>query len=280
VCVKFNTCGRTIALAGLIFIGLMPESRGQSPAESKPKFAVAVVKPTNLDLRQRIDMRVLPDGGLTATNVTLQFLIKVAYGVQDSQVSGGPGWINTEKFDILAKPAEGTKPPLLPMLQSLLEDRFKLVIRRSTKSVAVYELKMARADRLGPGLHELEAGTCPTGPRPVGGPAAAPCGGFLSARNQLTGRRVTMTALTSPLSTILQRPVLDKTGRGGQFDLELYWTPDETVAGRGDLMPVPGDASPTSIFTAIQEQLGLRLESARGSVEIVEIVGAEKPGEN
>jgi len=83
---------RTIPLAGFIFVGLMnaPDSQGQPQAGSRSKFAVTVVKPTNLNLRQQIDMRALPDGGVTATSVTLQFLIKVAYGVQDSQISGGP----------------------------------------------------------------------------------------------------------------------------------------------------------------------------------------------
>ena len=167
------------------------------------------------------------------------------------------------------------------MLQSLLEDRFKLVVRHSTKNVLVYELKLVNAgNKRSPGLHELEPGTCPPGPRPPGNPGAAPCGGFLSVRNHLSGHRVTISALTSPLSTILQRPVLDKTGLSGEFDLELYWMADENLSARGDSVSAPPDVSPSSLFEAIKEQLGLKLESARGPIDILVVEGAEKPDEN
>lgn len=250
-------------------------------AQPRPAFAVTSVKPTNLDLRQIIDMRVLPNGGLTATSVTLQFLIKVAYGVQDSQISGAPNWLASERYDILAKPDENTKPPILPMLQSLLEDRFKLVVRRTTKELPIYELKMARPDaKYGSNLHPLESGTCPATPPTPGNTPAAPCGGFLSATNHLSGHRVTMAALTSPLSTILQRAVLDKTDLSGQFDLDLYWMPDANLTGRGELGQAPPDVSTASFFTALKEQLGLKLDASRGPVDILIVDHVEKPDEN
>ena len=239
------------------------------------------VKPANLSLRRQIDMRALPNGGITATSVTLQFLIKSAFGVQDSQISGGPGWITSEKYDILAKPEDGAKPEILPMLQALLEDRFKLVIRSATKESPVYELKMARADgKYGPKLRELAAEDCPAAPPRSVNRGAAPCAGFLSGKNHLSGHRVKMSQLTSPLSTILERPVLDKTGLTIDFDLDLYWTPEANPPGRGDAAPVPPDVSPSSIFAALKEQLGLKLEGARGPVKILVIEHAERPSEN
>jgi uncharacterized protein (TIGR03435 family) len=279
----FSAAASMMPLPGLVLVGLMnaPASRGQSRVDPRPEFAVTSVKPTNLNLRQQIDMRALPNGGLTATSVTLQFLIKVAYGVQASQISGGPGWLTTEKYDILAKPEDGAKPQILPMLQSLLEDRFKLAVRHTTKDLPVYELRMARSDgKYGPNLHELKPGNCQTGPpQPSNGPSA-PCAGFLSAKNRLSGHRVTMSALTSPLSSILERPVLDKAGLTGEFDLDLYWTPDATLTRRGDAVQVPPDVSEASLFTALKEQLGLRLEGARGLVNVLVIERAEKPDEN
>jgi uncharacterized protein (TIGR03435 family) len=238
-----------------------------------------------LDLRQQIDMRVLPDGGLTATSVTLQFLIQVAYQVQSNQVSAGPAWLATERFDILAKPAEGVKPEnakrdFLPMLQSLLADRFQLIVHPATKELPVYELRLAKSGgKLGPGLHPLEPADCPAGPPPAG-TLTAPCHGFLVFANQLSGHRVALSQFGSPLANILGRSVLDKTGIPGEFDLDLTWTPDPALPGRGETVPLPPDASAPSFFTAVQEQLGLKLDSAKGSVEILAVDRAEKPGEN
>ena len=266
-------------LARLIVIGLLSGtgSHGQE-VRSRPEFAIVSVKPTNLSLHQQIDMRALPNGGITATAVTLHFLIKSAYGLQDSQISGGPDWIRSEKYDIVAKPDEGAKPEILPMLQTLLADRFKLVVRSTTKESPTYELKLARSDgKYGPSLHELEAGDCPIANAIRG---TAPCGGFLSGRNHLSGHRVKMSQLTAPLSSILERAVVDRTGLTSDFDLSLYWTPEVNTPGRGDAVPVPAGISSSSIFTAVKEQLGLKLEGAKGSVKVLVIERAERPGAN
>src|SRR5262249_14286691 len=139
-------------------VGLLMSGALLAQNAPRPVFAVASIRPNDPSLRQQIDMRALPDGTLTATNVSLKFLITVAYGVQDVQVSGGPGWLQTATFNILAKPDEGVKLQFRPMLQSLLEDRFALVVRHETKDLSVYELKVVKAGKLGPELKESEPG--------------------------------------------------------------------------------------------------------------------------
>jgi uncharacterized protein (TIGR03435 family) len=261
----------------LTAIAVLRLASAQQPdaAAARPAFAVASVKPTDLSLGQQIDMRALPGGTVTATAVTLKFLITVAYGVQNIQISGGPGWLDTAKFDILAKPdanpADGVKLPLLPMLQSLLEDRFKLVVRRETRELSVYELKLAKSGgQLGPNLKESSAGACPVDAPAVG---TIPCGGFVLDRGRLAGNKDQLSALTKPLSGIVDRPVVDKTGLTQRFDLILEWSPDMGGAANSN-------SGLPSIFTALQEQLGLRLEPAKEPTEVLVVDRAEKPSEN
>jgi uncharacterized protein (TIGR03435 family) len=240
-------------------------------AAARPAFAVASVKPTDLSLGQQIDMRALPGGTVTATAVTLKFLITIAYGVQNVQISGGPGWLDTAKFDLLAKPADGAKLQALPMLQSLLEDRFKLVVRRENKDLSVYELKLAKAGgQLGPNLKESDTGACPVDAPAVG---TVPCGGFALYPGRLSGHRDRLSALTSPLSRIVDRPVMDKTGLSQFFDVTLEWSPDTVAATNAD-------TNLPSIFTALQEQLGLKLEAAKEPTEMLVVERAEKPSAN
>lgn len=250
------------------------QQTGAAPA--RPAFAVASVKPTDQSLRQYIDMRVLPGGTVTATAVTLKFLITVAYGVQAVQVSGGPGWIDTAKFDILAKPPDGENPQVLPMLQSLLEDRFKLVVRHDAKELSVYELKPIKAGQLGPKLKPAEPGACPATPPGEN----IPCGGFVQEPGHLYGHKATFSALAKPLAGIVGRPVVDKTGVATEFDLTLAWMPDAALGGGADAGRPPQNSDLPSIFTAVQEQLGLKLDAAKESTEVLVIERAEKPSEN
>jgi uncharacterized protein (TIGR03435 family) len=256
---------KTFFLAGIAVLKLA-SGQQQDAAVARPAFAVASVKPTDLSLGQQIDMRALPGGTITATAVTLKFLITVAYGVQAVQVSGGPGWLDTAKFDILAKPADGVKLQALPMLQSLLEDRFNLAIRREARELSVYELKLAKpVGPLGPNLKESAIPKCPVEPTQVG---TIPCGGFVLYPGRLSGNRVLLSALTKPLSGIVDRPVADKTGLTQYFDVTLEWAQDNSNTG----LP--------SIYTALQEQLGLKLEAAKEPTEMLVVEHAEKPSEN
>jgi uncharacterized protein (TIGR03435 family) len=250
----------------------------QDTAAARPNFAVATVKPADLSLRQQIDMRALPGGAVTATAVTLKFLISVAYQVQNVQISGGPSWIATAEFDVLAKPAEGEKPELRAMLQALLEDRFKLSVHRETKQLSVYELKLAKPGAgLGRNLKISSEGKCSADP-PV--PGTVPCGGFVRRQGYLTGRNAPLSALCSPLSLILDRPVLDKTGMSNAFDLTLEWTPDSIgESARADVQPGAKSDLP-SLFTALEEQLGLKLEGAKAPTEVLVVDHVETPSGN
>ena len=268
-------------LAALILtlapLGAQPRADAP-PAETKsrPSFAVASVRPTNLALGQQIDMRVLPGGTVTATSVTLKFLITVAYGVQDVQISGGPGWMETDRFDIVAKPGENVKLEARPMLQSLLEDRFRLAVRHETKEVSAYDLRVANPGaKPGPNLREMDAGDCEAAPPPQN---QSNCGNFTLSPGRLSGHGVTLAAATKPLSNLVGRPVVDKTGITRKFNLTLEWKPDG-IAGVGDTRAA-SDGDGSSIFTAVREQLGLKLDTAKEPTEMLVIERAEKPSEN
>jgi uncharacterized protein (TIGR03435 family) len=189
-------------------------------------------------------------GSVHSTNVSLRDLIRFAYGVKDYQLTG-PDWLATQRFDIVAK-AEAPVPDdqLMAMLQTLLAERFKLAIHRETKERTVYELVVGKN---GPRLHEVEAG----GQHSSGGR------GFLSAQ------RMSMSQLADSLSRTVSLPVLNMTGIEGVFDIELKWAPEED------------NANGPSIFTAVQEQLGLKLEQRKGPMEFIIVDRAERiPTEN
>ncbi|MGA2877372.1 MAG: TIGR03435 family protein [Bryobacteraceae bacterium] len=258
------------------------------PAAPRPEFEVASIKP-NKSADRRI-MILPPRGGrFTATGVTMQLLIALAYRIKDFQISGAPSWLNSERYDIEAK-AEGNPAieALGPMLQTLLEDRLQFKFHRETKDLPVYALVVAKAGK----LHEAE-GEC--GPRPDGPPPppepgklpTAPCGGFFVFPGHLSGQKVAIMQLLDPLSRFTGRNVLDKTNLTGKYDIDLQYTPEQ-----GQFPVLPGGAPPglpplpsidpngPSLFTALQEQLGLKLESQKAPVEMIVIDRVERPSEN
>jgi uncharacterized protein (TIGR03435 family) len=277
----------------LVLTGFMlPQTRAQAPA-ARAEFEVASIKP-NTSGNNLIMVRPPVGGRFTATNARLKMLIGLAYKVQNFEISGGPAWIDTEGYDVTAKAADSTIgiDQLRPMLQTLLEDRFKLAVHRETKEVPVYALL---AGKNGPKLPEAKESGCvpfePNKPPPPPAPGQfppTPCGGFFMGPNHLEGGKVGMTQLAGALSNILGRPVIDKTGFTGTFDVKLDFSPEGTAfGGRGGFGPPPGgpgDApnadAPPSIFTVIQEQLGLKLESQKGPGEVLVVDHAEKPSEN
>lgn len=251
---------------------------GQS-APAPLAFDVASIKPNNSG-DNHLQVRVAPGGRLTAANAPLRLLITAAYQVQDFELSGGPAWLDSARFDIEARgPGNPTGDQVMQMLQTLLADRFGLRMHKETRELPVYALLIAKN---GPRL-EPPRDDCfdPTAGVPPPASDARPCGGFANSPNQMLGARVTMGRLAAALSRRLRRPVVDKTGLGGVYNITLEWTPDETQPS-----PAPTDPSPPaadnsgSIFTALQEQLGLRLESQKGPVEILVIDHAERPSEN
>jgi uncharacterized protein (TIGR03435 family) len=192
-------------------------------------------------------------------------LIGLAYDVFDSQISGGPNWLDTEKYDIQAKAGSALKVwRMRLMLQSLLAERFRLALHRETKEEPIYELVVAKG---GPKI-EPAAGAKTPGHLRVG-------------TGQLTGIAAPISWLTQSLSGNLDRYVVDKTGLNGNYNFTLQWTPDmgQLPQQRPDALPPP-DASGPSIFTALQEQLGLQLKSEKGPVETLVIDHAERPSAN
>jgi len=289
----------------------------QNTAESKtnngplPTFEVASVKPNHSgDGRVQI---MNTAGVFRAVNVTPRMLIEFAYKIKDPELSGGPSWINSERYDINAKvPDTPDNQQALTaelidqrtqlrrqMVQALLADRFKLTVTHETKELAVYELVVAKG---GPKFHETTvpppdptaAPPEPSGPPVPGKPLALRGRGVMMgiSAGQLTMQGAPMSALASALSERVGRNVLDKTGLKGNYDLTLQWTPEEGQGSRmfggapapdgrppGDSAPPP-EASGPSIFTALQEQLGLKLESTKGPVQTLVIASIEKPSEN
>lgn len=255
-------------------------SQAQNPSVIAPVFEVVSVKPSK-SVDGTVMMKHHPDG-ITATNVTVRMLVQAAYGVQDYQISGisGPmGWVNSERYDVEAK-VDGSLAEQLSklstdqrmaedrlMLQALLADRFKLLLRRgNAEGSSVYALVIAEN---GSKLQEKKSGD----PYPVGVKAPdgreIPEGAHMiwAGRDQITGIRVTVADLTRSLSEQLRRTVLDKTGLVGNYDFTLKW--EANANGNGD-----------SILTAIQEQLGLKLESQEGPVEVLVIDHVEPPSGN
>lgn len=259
---------------------------GQAPTVDRPVFEVASVKSntSNAPVGPGYNMMGL---NLTATNVPLLTIIRQTYQVQGFQIVGGPSWISTERFDIVAKAGPPSPPPrgaFGAMMQSLLAERFKLATHKETRILPVYAIVMARSDaKPGPQFHQpaadcyatvranFDAGTPP--------PAGFFCGGMRPGPGELSGRMATMKQLAEFLSPQVGRIVIDKTGITDPFDMDLTWTPGLATLDASR----PAAASPTdgtSIYTALQEELGLKLESTTGPVDVVVIDRVERPTEN
>jgi uncharacterized protein (TIGR03435 family) len=223
--------------------------------------------------------------------MTLKELIVIAWRVQPYQIAGGPPWLDSAHYDIVASAETKPKPDQMPlMIQSLLEDRFQLTIHREIKELPIYALVLARKDgKLGPGLTESKEGGCmqidPSKPPPPPEPGKPPtlgCGGIMMGPSRLTALSVPLAQITPMLGRFLGRTVTDKSGLTGKFDIRLEWTPDEMQLAQfapGAQLP-PEESGGPSIFTAVEQQLGLKLESQKGPVETIVIDRAEKPSEN
>jgi uncharacterized protein (TIGR03435 family) len=283
----------------------------QTPAAPVVGFESASVKRNN-SAEGRVSMRIMPGGAYEALNVTVRSMIQQAWQMQDFQVVGGPDWLATQRIDILAKSPEGAGPAdLMPRMRTLLEERFTLKVKRETRDAAVYALVLARDDKqLGSSIKPNPAECAPAGrggmPPPTGGGAAGrgpvpmqmsmdlgplgtrACNGMVSSGGTLAGGAQTMAQLAQSLHRQTGRIVQDRTGLTGRFDFDLQFTPDPQLAGRGPggglpaniENPRPVDPNAISIFSAVQEQLGLRLESSRGPVDVLVIEGAEPLAEN
>jgi uncharacterized protein (TIGR03435 family) len=242
-----------------------------------PAFDAASVKPSQPGAR---GVSVIPArGGLRTENAPVASLIETAYRVHPFQVTGGPAWIHADGFDINARTASTvTTAQIRPMLQTLLAERFKLRFHRETRDLPAYRLIVAKN---GPKLPLSPPGACPDADKQD---RTHPCGGFrLSNRSHLYGERVEIADFVEELQFALGRAIFDHTAPTGRYTIKLDWTPDERLfSGLGSEHPdAPlGDMEGASLLTALQEQLGLKLESFKGPVPIIVIDSVEKPSAN
>jgi uncharacterized protein (TIGR03435 family) len=239
----------------LIVIAAVISGRAQSPG-----FEVASVKPSpgGADVRVRRD-----PGRLDITSMSLKALVRYAYDVRDVQIAGGPAWFDADRWDVSATAGrEVTDDERRKMLQALLTERFKMTIRREMKDLPVYALVVGKNGS------KLE-------PNTEGKPERI----MLEARSGLVtmiGQDVTTRRIADVLYGQVGRIVIDRTEMGGKFDYKLVWVPDATNMPSINGTKMEASTEGPSIFTAVQEQLGLKLESTKGPVEILVIDRAEK----
>jgi len=240
-----------------------------------PSFDVVSVK-QNMSGAATYKLAFTSDG-LAIENVSLLHIIRAAYGMfnsLDDKFIGIPGWASTENFDIQAKVADADVAVFQKlnfdkrqlMVQALLADRFKLQAHHETRDLPIYELVTAKS---GPTLQLSKS--------------ADPGGAVKRERGRITGQNAVMYQLATALTDTLGRTVVDKTGVQGKYDFALIWTPDEAdtpPSQSPNAAAQPPDASGPSIFTAIQEQLGLKLVPAKGPVEVLVIDHVEHPSAN
>lgn len=296
----------TAIVAAALFIAAVAPLRAVRQGQTLPgsaqqpplAFETASVKPNKSGDEDRY-IRIDPSGAsLTVVNMQLRELITWAYQIQRFQLERGADWIASDRFDILAKPERavpatgaffGGQDPLRMMMRTLLADRFKLVMHKETKELPIFELVLAREDgKLGQQLRPAavdcaaravaaRAGTPP--PAPSGPPGPGSCGMNINPVS-VRGGGVTLTMLANILVGPAQRLVIDRTGLAGNWDLEVKYTPDRSQLPPGIEPPSSIDWNGPSLFTALEEQLGLKLRPARGPVEVLVIDSVQQPTPN
>ncbi len=268
-------------------------------AQSQDSFEVATVKRNNSGARNSM-LRLLPGGRVSATNFPVRQLIIYAYQLAPSQVLGGPGWINTDGFDIVAKvdgnpqpvePGKGQFDPMQIAMRNLLADRFKLKFHREMREMDIYVLVMARPGGApGPNLRQspqdcaaqAAAARGRSGPPPAPAPPPAlgtPYCGIFGGPGRLRFGGLSATMMAQAFNPLAGRIVVDRTGLTGSWDFELTFAVQGRGGPGGPDAPV-ADPNLPDFFTAVQEQLGLKLESTKGPVEVVVIDNVERPTED
>jgi uncharacterized protein (TIGR03435 family) len=251
----------------------LPPSPVRMPANAKPEFAVATIKPSRPDA---------PRGGygirgqdVTTTNVTVSWMIKLAYNVHANQISRAPAWVDSERYDTVGRsdtPGEPSRDQMKLMIQKLLVDRFQLRFHTEKKELPVYAMVVAKG---GPKI-AVSAGD----PNDFPGIGFGRGPGVIS----LVGRNTGLNGVANGLqSNILDKPVVDQTGLTGRYDFQLRFTPDATQAANfGGLAPANATDldAPPDIFTAFEQQLGLKLQPTKAVVDVMVIDRIERPSPN
>jgi len=292
-----------IALATVLTAGALVSVGAQTREGRPPSFEVASVKP-NKTGRGLAIVVMQPSGRVSTENMAVRDLIVTAYGIEEIQLAGLPGWATSERFAIEARTdGSATSEQVRLMLRTLLAERFKLSVHNETRTLPVLVLVTVKKDgTLGSRLRRsgAECGpiTPPPGvPMPPPPPPGPPGGirpilqkdadarqgcGAMAISGWLSARKFTMEKLTRSLSVFTRRPVVDRSGLDGEFDIDLNFTPEFETVGPvtpGGGPPPPNPEGP-SLFTALQEQLGLKLESQRAPVDVLVIDRLERPSEN
>jgi uncharacterized protein (TIGR03435 family) len=241
-------------------------------------FEVATIKPSGPDdAKTGRYIRMQSAHRFEVRNYTANGLIAAAYDLNPRAISGGPAWSGSDRYEIVAVAPGDLRPTYdeqMVMLKKLLTERFNLMFHREKKEFSIYELTVAKG---GPKITESTAPfdeasnvTSTLFPAASGGIDHA----LMPAHN------VTMQQFASVLQrAILDRPVVDKTGLSGRYDFDLEWTPDESQFG-GQLPPGAPDAAKPGLFAAMQQQMGLRIEAARGPLDVLVIDRLDRPSEN
>lgn len=227
-----------------------------------PAFEVATIK-TNRSASRNSGAHIPDVGRFDATNITTQHLLMYAFSVRPSQIIGSPNWMLEDRFDIVGKPPDDAAPKSLPkMIEAMLKDRFALIAHKEMREQPIYALVLASRERkLGPALTPATCAGKECGIRTVVEDTGA-------GRTTATGQP--MSNLATLLTSLMDRDVIDRTGLRDTYDFELRFSRDE-LRGGATVSDVP------SIRTALQEQLGLKLEAARGPVEFIVIDSVSRP---
>lgn len=287
--------GATLLVLTIVMLGGVAgrSAKQHSVADpAKAGFETASITRNTSGMAERGATRFQRKGGLHATNVTLAELIEFAYQrhfFDEREVTGGPAWATSERFDLLARVSgehvsdpDGVPRQTLALLKALLSERFKLKVHEENRDRPVYALTLASTDSvLGPKARksDIDCGAVMRGERPALLPGQGPPCGFKTPPGRLFAKTFTMPAIASLLSRHLDRPVIDRTGLSGRFDIELEAAEIKAAA---DYKPGPSDlalppAAGPSIFVAVREQLGLKLEPVDAPLAVIVIDQAERP---
>lgn len=285
------------ALTSLAVVSLLASVQGQQAPGAKRGFDVVSIR-ANTSGDVNVGFQPQPGGRFVWTNQTLGGLIRLSYqrwGFDMRELVGGPDWIDTARFDVIAQTgsnpttdADGMPRQVFQMIQAMLADRFRLQLHEEMRERPIYELIVARNDeRLGPKLRKSSVDCAAVMKETVAGrpPARLPDGrppcAIGNPPGRMTSAGLTMKEFAAALQGQVNRPIVDRTMLNGPFDWDVEFAP-VFQAGRGG-QPPPPDATDTdrpSIFTALEEQLGLKLQSTRGPVAVLVIDRAERPTPN
>jgi len=254
---------RTAVLLVTAIAFVAPIGSAQDPA-----FEVAAIKPTSPDDRGGRFLTMQGAHQFVARGYTLKFMVAAAYNLPPRLIAGGPAWADSDRYDIVASTPGDSRPTLdqqMAMLRTLLAERFKLAVHRESRELPVYVLTSAKRGA------RLEKSTA-TDEQPLLVNRVFP------THIQLPARNATMAQFTSMLQrSVLDRPVVDKTGLPGRYDFDLEWTPDETqFDGRLPASLTTSGEKP-DLFAALEAQIGLKLDSSRGQVEVIVIDRVDRP---